>query len=160
VNAALSLLDEDPGDCRETPPDLFDALNAEFHFTIDVAANERNAKCDRYYTREQNGLDQAWARERVFCNPPYSDIEPWVRKASTECLALVRPEVIVMLLPADRTERKWWQRWVEPMRDRPGSPLRTRNLPGRPKFWPAGLGGPGEKNQPKFGCVLLIWVPA
>lgn len=160
MTALASLPIEDEGDQRETPPDLFRALDEEFHFTIDVAAGERNAKCERFYDREADGLEAIWASERVFCNPPYSDIRPWVKKAWVECHALVRPHVIVMLLPADRTERVWWQELVEPFRDRPGSPLRTRNLPGRPKFWPAGLGGPGPRNQPKFGCVLLIWEPS
>lgn len=53
----------------ETPQALFDELNAEFHFTVDVCALPENAKCDRYYTPEQDGLAQKW--EGVcWCNPP------------------------------------------------------------------------------------------
>lgn len=55
----------------ETPQDLFNKLNEEFHFTIDVAANYKNTKCIRYYTEAQNGLCQNWDNERVWCNPPY-----------------------------------------------------------------------------------------
>jgi site-specific DNA-methyltransferase (adenine-specific) len=55
-----------------TPQDLFDALNKEFNFTLDPCADDKNHKCDKYYTIEQDGLAQSWAGETVFCNPPYS----------------------------------------------------------------------------------------
>ena len=42
----------------ETPQLLFDALNAEYHFDVDVCATANNAKCERYYTKEQDGLSQ------------------------------------------------------------------------------------------------------
>lgn len=44
----------------ETPQDLFDKLNEEFHFTLDVCATEKNHKCERYFTPEQDGLSQNW----------------------------------------------------------------------------------------------------
>lgn len=34
----------------ETPQDLFDELDREFHFTLDAAASPSNAKCAKYYT--------------------------------------------------------------------------------------------------------------
>lgn len=43
-----------------TPQDLFEELNEEFGFTIDVAATAENAKCERYYTAADNGLKQSW----------------------------------------------------------------------------------------------------
>jgi len=64
-----------------TPQDFFDALNDEFHFTLDVCATPENAKCDRYFTREQDGLSQDWSGETVWCNPPYGrKIADWIRK--------------------------------------------------------------------------------
>lgn len=36
----------------ETPPDLFERLNAEFEFTLDAAANAENRKCVRYWDGE------------------------------------------------------------------------------------------------------------
>lgn len=54
-----------------TPQNLFDELNAEFHFTLDAAASPDNAKCERFFTAEQNALRQNWGGETVFCNPPY-----------------------------------------------------------------------------------------
>ena len=44
----------------ETPQALFNDLNNEFHFTIDVCALPENAKCKRYYTPEIDGLIQEW----------------------------------------------------------------------------------------------------
>jgi site-specific DNA-methyltransferase (adenine-specific) len=43
-----------------TPQNLFDELNAEFGFTLDVCATDENAKCADYFTKEQNGLLQNW----------------------------------------------------------------------------------------------------
>lgn len=54
-----------------TPTDLFNKLNEEFHFNLDPCANAYNHKCDRYFTKEQDGLKQNWGGNRVFCNPPY-----------------------------------------------------------------------------------------
>ena len=39
-----------------TPNAFFQALNAEFRFELDVCATAENAKCAKYYTREQDGL--------------------------------------------------------------------------------------------------------
>ena len=43
-----------------TPQNFFDKLNAEFHFDLDVCADESNHKCDTYYTKEQDGLAMPW----------------------------------------------------------------------------------------------------
>jgi hypothetical protein len=43
--------------------------DAEFHFTIDVAASPEDTKCTRYYTIHDNGLTQDWSGEVCWCNP-------------------------------------------------------------------------------------------
>src|SRR4051812_24333827 len=88
-------------DNLETTPEMFAALHERFRFTIDVAALPHNAKLPRYFTPDEDGLAQSWAGERVWCNPPYSNIEPWARKARIDCDA----ELAVLLLPANRTEQ-------------------------------------------------------
>ena len=71
-------------DLWETPQDLFDRLDAEFGFDLDACALPQNAKCERYYTPEQDGLFQPWDGV-VWCNPPYGrDIGKWVQKAYEE----------------------------------------------------------------------------
>ena len=62
-----------------TPQAFFDRLNAEFHFNLDVCATPKNAKCERYFDAERDGLTSHWAG-RVFCNPPYKGIADWVKK--------------------------------------------------------------------------------
>lgn len=44
----------------ETPQDLFDSLNSEFHFTLDAAASDTNHKLPHFYTEQTNGLIQDW----------------------------------------------------------------------------------------------------
>jgi hypothetical protein len=145
-------------DDRATPPDLFSPLNDRFAFTIDVAASAANAKCRRFYTEDDNGLAQSWAGERVWCNPPYShpNLERWTRKAWAE---RDDAELIVMLVPANRTEQGWWQRHVEPYRDRPHWGLRTEFLPDRTRFVAPGK-ATAIGDRPPFGCCLLIWEAA
>lgn len=124
-------------------------------FSLDVAASGQNAKCERYYTIEDDGLTQPWDG-RVWCNPPYSDCSAWVQKAWAEWKS-ARPTLIVMLLPANRVEQGWWQDHVEPFRDRPSSPLRVEFLRGRMRFDRPGWTKPAKGDRPPFGCCLLIW---
>jgi phage N-6-adenine-methyltransferase len=143
----------DDVDDRGTRWDEFNPISERFGgFTLDVAAAPHNAKCADFYTREDDGLSQPWTG-RVWCNPPYSDLSAWVSKAWTE---IPTCEAIVMLVPANRTEQKWWQTYVEPMRD-VDSTFRVEFLPGRMRFdRPDVVIGP-KGDRPPFGCALLIW---
>lgn len=144
-------------DDRATTPEVFGPLNERFRFTIDVAASKANAKCPRYYTAEDDGLTQDWSGERVWCNPPYSKIAPWVAKAWREWDRQRGPELIVMLIPANRTEQGWWQEHVERYRDRPSMSLRVEFLPGRIRFLKPGQENIAPGERPPFGCCLLTW---
>ena len=43
-----------------TPRAFFDALDAEFHFNLDPCATPENAKCGRFFTKEDDGLSRSW----------------------------------------------------------------------------------------------------
>lgn len=94
----------------ETPQGFFDQLNARFGFTLDPCADAQNHKCDRYFTREDDGLKQDWSGNIVFCNPPYGrEIGKWVKKCYDESQ---NPKTVcVMLIPA-RTDTKWFHDYI------------------------------------------------
>lgn len=143
-------------DDRATAWEDFNPLHERFKFTIDAAASPENAKLERFWTAADNGLTQSWAGERVWCNPPYShpNLSRWTDKAWQQS---PYAELIVMLVPANRTEQTWWQKRIEPFRDRPGSLLRVEFLSGRMRFIAHNAGRVGPNERPPFGCCLLIW---
>ena len=47
-------------DLWETPQNFFDKLNEEFHFETDVCALPENAKCQKFYSPEDDGLSKNW----------------------------------------------------------------------------------------------------
>lgn len=88
----------------ETPPEIFDPLNKEFGFTLDVCADESNHKCSEYFTREQNGLANDWSGV-CWMNPPFGrEMKKWIIKAYNEFL---KGSTVVCLVPA-RTNTAWW----------------------------------------------------
>jgi len=93
-----------------TPQDLFDRLDAEFHFTLDACATVMNHKCDLYFIELEDGLSKPWGGHTVWLNPPYgSTIGRWVAKAYTE--AKDNGARVVMLLPS-RTDTAWFHDYV------------------------------------------------
>lgn len=124
----------------ETPQALFDGLDAIYHFTLDAAATPENAKCERFFTAEDDGLKQSWAGETVWCNPPYGrQINAWVKKAWEESR---QPGTrVVMLLPA-RTDTAWFHDYA--MKGF------VKFLKGRVKFG-------GAKNSAPFPSMLLFF---
>lgn len=135
------------GNGREwaTPPEVFGPLHSEFYLTLDPCATPENAKCVRFYTEEQNGLEQDWGHERVFMNPPYGrEVAAWVKKAreSADNGALV-----VALLPAS-TDLAWWHEHVVGRAE-------VRYIRGRVRFL---TGGPYRASG-FFASVVVIWRP-
>lgn len=91
----------------ETPQNLYDALDEEFHFTLDVCASNDNAKCRLYFDTEDNGLAQDWGKNICFMNPPYGKggvTRRWMQKAYEAC---INGATVVCLIPA-RTDTTWW----------------------------------------------------
>jgi phage N-6-adenine-methyltransferase len=87
-----------------TPQYVFDTLHSEFKFTIDVCANAENAKCERYFTEESDGLLHDWTEEICFMNPPYNRVSEFMEKAWKES----RQGATVVCLVPFRSDSKWW----------------------------------------------------
>lgn len=133
----------------QTPIDIFNALDLEFGFWLDAAASESNALCAHYLTESDNSLNIEWqSYGAIWCNPPYSDIGPWVEKAAEQCRR--QCQTVVMLLPAD-ISTGWFS-----------SALRTADelrliTDGRIQFVPASNTGKRQSNTK--GSILFIWRP-
>lgn len=124
-----------------TPQYLFDQLDAEFHFDLDPAATDENHKCERYFTKADDGLKKSWGGQRVFCNPPYGrQIGKWVEKGYRE--AQKPNTTVVMLLPA-RTGNGWFH-------DNILGKAEIRYIRGRLRF------GGVNQNAP-FDSMIVIW---
>jgi len=125
----------------ETPQWFFDQYNEEFGFTLDVCASPLNAKCSRYFTRDQDGLAQPW--EGVcWMNPPYGTaVMKWLAKAHASAQA---GATVVCLVKA-ATDTKWWHRW-QPLA------TETRFIKGRLTFGDA-------DNTAVFPSVVMIFRP-
>ncbi len=65
-----------------TPRALYESLDREFGFDVDVCANDANHKHPRYWTVKEDGLSKDWSGLKCFMNPPYGrPIAGWMRKA-------------------------------------------------------------------------------
>lgn len=132
-------------DVRRTPRALYDELDAEFGFTVDVASLPDNALCDRFFTPEDDGLTQDWTNEVCWMNPPYSWIEPWCAKAASE------KAITVGLLPV-RTDLPWFHDHVM------AAGAEVRFIKGRLRFTQDGVDGEGPMrfNAP-FPSMVVVW---
>lgn len=92
-----------------TPAHIFQKLDDEFHFDLDPCATDDNHLCEKYFTKEQDGLSQDWGGCSVFCNPPYSNIKSWVEKAWKE--GHKNNTVVVLLIPS-RTDTRWFHDYI------------------------------------------------
>lgn len=111
-----------------TPQDFFDALDAEFGFTLDVAASHENTKVpDRYFTIADNGLEQDWMRKAYETG----------RSGST----------VVCLVPA-RTDTRWW--WDYAIHGQ------VRFFKGRLSFTGGSATNPESHNAP-FPMALVVF---
>ena len=93
-----------------TPQDFYDGLNREFNFTLNPCADANNHKCEKYFTKQDDGLQQSWEGHTVFCNPPYGKvIKDWVKKSYEESQ---KPNTtVVMLIPA-RTDTAYFHDFI------------------------------------------------
>lgn len=134
-----------------TPPEIFAAMSAEFSFRLDAAASKENALCLRYMTIEDDALSSDWPDDMkgsyAWCNCPYSDIGPWVKKVSEEAKKGIG---CVMLVMAD-TSVGWYKKAIETCQE-------VRFITGgRLAFLDPETGKPTGGNNK--GSMFLIWHP-
>lgn len=130
-------------DLWQTPKALFDRLNCEFNFTGDVAASEANSLCGKFYTESDDAINKKWFYSN-WCNPPYSNIRPWVNKAIEQHKD---GKTVVMLVPSD-TSVKWFKEAYESCNE-------VRFISGRISFINADTQKPVNGNNK--GSVIFIW---
>lgn len=134
-------------DERSTPQELFDELNREFHFTLDVCAMKWNAKCERYFNFQQDGLTQSWENEVCWMNPPYSDISSWLFKAERE--SIIRNAIVVAILPMDGST-KWFHTFIwNKQLHQPRQGVQIRYPDKRYKF--------NNENSAKFATLVVVF---
>lgn len=106
----------------ETPTSIFNPLNTEFDFTIDVCADSNNKKVNAYYSIEDDALTKTWSGV-CWMNPPFGEVKKWIKKAYEES----RKDncVVVCLIPA-KTNTRWWHQYC--------MKSEIRFIEGRPKF--------------------------
>lgn len=100
-----------------TPLALFYRLNSLYGpFVLDAAADEESRLCNAYlgpgspYLEDALGVGDWPGDGAVFLNPPYQDVQRWVRRAHWE--AQLRTGPVVMVL-ADSTGDAWFRYALE-----------------------------------------------
>ena len=129
----------------ETPKELFDRLHKQYKFTLDVCCKPETAKCEKYFTIEDDGLKQSWSNEIVWMNPPFSNISEWVKRAHYDHIRIDRAQWVIGLLPA-WTDRDWFH-------DHVYGKANIEFLRGRVRFLLNGK----EYKSPRFGCMVVVW---
>jgi site-specific DNA-methyltransferase (adenine-specific) len=130
-----------------TPQDFFDKLDGEFQFTLDPCATSVSAKCNKFFTVDEDGLKQDWSKDRVFVNPPYGrEIGKWVKKSYESSLG---GALVVMLIPS-RTDTRWWHDYIQDKAE-------VRFVKGRLKFVNLDSPEPRKMSSAPFPSAIIIY---
>jgi site-specific DNA-methyltransferase (adenine-specific) len=94
----------------ETPQDLLGKILHKIDFVIDldVCATKNNSKFPHYFTKELDALKRSW-KDNFFMNPPYSQIDLWIKKAWNE---VQKHKVNGLILTFAKTDTKWFHEFV------------------------------------------------
>lgn len=124
-----------------TPEWLFNTLNKEFNFSVDLASTNENRKCENNFTQNDDSLAKDWHKLDgwLWLNPPYSPLKPWIVKAQEENKKGAK---IVVLCPPIITTR-YFQNHL---------PSEIRFIVGRVPFL---LDGIEMKGNTSDSCLLI-----
>ncbi len=150
--------DGDGNDNWGTPDWLFGFLNQNFGpFSVDTCADALNTKVDgSFFDEAQDGLAQQWTG-KCWCNPPYSNVAAWVKKAYDSVYTEQTAERVVLLV-ANRTETEWFHEFATK-----GLVffLRTRVAFVEPKglkpLIDPKTGKAKKRNSPTFGSIVIVF---
>ena len=91
-----------------TPVEVYEAIDAVFHFNFDLAASKANRKTNAFFSVKDDALTQDWSGKRAWLNPPYGrGLHKWTGKALATKLG--KGDCVVMLVPARMDPKWWWQ---------------------------------------------------
>lgn len=147
---------EEERDLAQTPWWFIGAVQYYFgvKFELDVCCLEKTAKAPAFYSLQDynvDGLSVPWARTN-WCNPPYSDVLPWVKKAANEA----KNGAISFLLIPDKPEVSYIRACREYADTITHMPFRLNFLrPDGTEF----LDKDGNKQGPKFPVALALFAP-
>ncbi|MBL4744124.1 MAG: hypothetical protein JKX87_05750 [Cycloclasticus sp.] len=128
-------------DLWATPQDFFNKLDAVFRFDTDVCALPENAKCESFFTPDDDALNCAWFGT-CWMNPPSGrGINQWIKKAYDS--AKKNGATVVCLVPA-RVDTRWWHDYC--------SKGEVHFIKGRLKFGNA-------KNSAPFPNAVVVFRP-
>lgn len=86
-----------------SPQALYDYFNTRYHYTLDLCAEAWSAKAEDFCSLpDDDGLLRNISGRRVWCNPPYNDVGPWVAKALSGGAS-----IFTLLVPAN-TDQQWF----------------------------------------------------
>ncbi len=91
-----------------TPPWLFERLQEVFEFEIDGASNGEDNLLLRYVSDISKLNPHVIRRCKIFCNPPFNDIQPFLHSFN-----VLYTKLSCLLLPF-RPETKLWHRHIWP----------------------------------------------
>jgi len=141
-------------DLWQTPKELFDAINKEFDFDVDIFASEDNKLAPCFFNEEYSALTYEWNEaigfdewhriDNAFANPPYSQTHICLTRAAQQAK---KHNITVVALVNANTDTKWFSDAVK-------SANEVRLLTGRIGF--VKPDGKKASGNPKGQC-LIIW---
>ena len=151
-----STTQEGEGDKRQTPIAVVSRIQEliRIPFVHDVCAEYKTAKCVSFWTKEDDAFSKDWLEPltdfslpgALWCNPPFSDIKPWIQRAYETAM---RGGIVVVLTPDDRSV-SWYQEFIE-------DKAQIVYVPNKRISFEDGEGIP-QRGNPK-GSVISVFLP-
>lgn len=149
---------ESEKDLAQTPVwfinSLCDLLGIEF-FDLDVCALEKTKKASYFYSlveRNENSLELDWDLWN-WCNPPFSNILPFLEKAVKESSSGFKNTAAIMPNNPETAYVRYAKEWADTIIE---MPFRMKfERPNGEKF----LDKKGREQGPQFSCLVAIFTP-